>query len=221
MSVQIFLKWISGPEGLTLIFKAGILIESRKERQYTSRSPCPFAALFSNQDFFNRDAVFKKEKVSVLQNYTKMTNSAVGGKINATSLYILNRKFTERGVVTHHHHHHKHQGLDPLIRSVSRVTTVFDNGFSVFQLFFFLVVCSDMISKGFGLVAFFANVKTSSVCIHLSCPVCIQSLVHGVRSRLFCDHKACSLLGVSTVRTQMCYIIRYYTTYQLHVSAIT
>jgi len=124
-------------------------------------------------------------------------------------------------VRTHHHHHHKHQGLDPLIRSVSRVTTVFDNGFSVFQLFFFLVVCSDMISKGFGLVAFFANVKTSSVCIHLSCPVCIQSLVHGVRSRLFCDHKACSLLGVSTVRTQMCYIIRYYTTYQLHVSAIT
>jgi len=96
-----------------------------------------------------------------------------------------------------HHHHHKHQGLEPLIRSVSRVTTVLANVSSVFQLFFFLVVCSDMISKRFGLVAFFASVKTSSVCIHLSCLVCIQSVVHGVRSRLFCGYKGCSLLEVS------------------------
>jgi hypothetical protein len=68
---------------------------------------------------------------------------------------------------------------------------------SVSQLFFFLVVCSDMISKGFGLVTFFASVKASSVCIHLSCPVCIQSVVHGVRSRLFCGHTGCSLPEVS------------------------
>jgi len=27
----------------------------------------------------------------------------------------------------HHHHHHKHQGLDPLIRSVSRVTAAHAN----------------------------------------------------------------------------------------------
>jgi hypothetical protein len=27
----------------------------------------------------------------------------------------------------YHHHHHKHQGLDPLIRSVSRVTTALAN----------------------------------------------------------------------------------------------
>jgi hypothetical protein len=27
----------------------------------------------------------------------------------------------------HYHHHHKHQGLDPLIRSVSRVTAVLAN----------------------------------------------------------------------------------------------
>jgi len=93
--------------------------------------------------------------------------------------------------------HHKHQGLDPLIRSVSRVTTVLANVSSVFQLFFFLVVCSDMIWKGFGLVAFFANVKASSVSIHLYCLVCIQSVVHGVRSRLFCGHKGCSLPEVS------------------------
>jgi len=97
----------------------------------------------------------------------------------------------------HHHHHHEHQGLDPLIRSVSRVTTVQTNVSSVFQLFFFRVVCSDMISKGFGLVAFFVSVKTSSVCIHLSCLVCIRSVVHGVRSRLLCCHKECSLLEVS------------------------
>ena len=97
----------------------------------------------------------------------------------------------------HHHHHHKHQGLDPLIRSVSRVTTALAKVSLVFQLSFFLVVCSDMISKGFGLVAFFASVKASSVCIHLSCLVCIQSAVHGVRSRLFCGHKECSLPEVS------------------------
>ena len=97
----------------------------------------------------------------------------------------------------HHHHHHHHQGLDPLIRSVSRVTAALANVSSVFQLLSFLVVCSGMISKGFGLVAFFASVKASSVCICLSCPVCIQSVVHGLRSRLFCGHKGCSLLDVS------------------------
>jgi len=53
----------------------------------------------------------------------------------------------------HHHHHYKHQGLDPLIRSVSRVTAARANASSVFQLFSFLVVCSGMISKGFGFVA--------------------------------------------------------------------
>jgi hypothetical protein len=36
-----------------------------------------------------------------------------------------------------------------------------------------------MILKGFGFVAFFAGVKASSFCIHLSCPVCIQSAVRG------------------------------------------
>jgi len=93
-------------------------------------------------------------------------------------------------------HHHQHQGLDPLICSVSRVTAALTVSL-VFQLFSFLVVCSDMISKGFGLVASFASVTASSICIHLSCLVCIQSVVHGVRSRLFCGHKGCSLPEVS------------------------
>ena len=84
-----------------------------------------------------------------------------------------------------------------MIRSVSRVTTVLANVSSVFPLFFFLVVCSYMISKGFSLVAFFASVKASSASIHLSCLVCIQSAVHGLRSRLFCGHKGCSLPEVS------------------------
>ena len=84
-----------------------------------------------------------------------------------------------------------------MIRSVSRVTTALANVSSVFQLFFFRVVCSNMILKGFGLVAFFASVKASSACIHLSCLVCVQTVVHGVRSRLFCGHKECSLLEVS------------------------
>jgi hypothetical protein len=64
-------------------------------------------------------------------------------------------------------------------------------------LFSFLVVCSDIISKGLGLVAFFASVTAISVCIHLSCPVCIQSVVHGVPSRLFCGHTGCNLPEVS------------------------
>ena len=67
------------------------------------------------------------------------------------------------------HHYHKHQGLDHLTRSVSRVTAARANASSVFQLFYFLVVCSVTISKGFGFVAFFASVKASSVCIHQSC----------------------------------------------------
>jgi len=71
------------------------------------------------------------------------------------------------------YHYHKHQGLDPLIRSVSRVTAARANASSVFQMFSFFVVCSGMISKGFGFVAFFASVKASSVCIHLTCLVCL------------------------------------------------
>ena len=67
-----------------------------------------------------------------------------------------------------------------LVRSVSRITTVLANVSSVFQLFSFPVVCSDMISTGSGFVAFFARVNASSVCIHLSCLVCLYSLVHGV-----------------------------------------
>jgi hypothetical protein len=97
----------------------------------------------------------------------------------------------------HHHHHHKHQGLDPLIRSVSTVTAARANASSVFQLFSFLVVCSGTISKGFSFVAFFASVKASSVCIHLSYLVCLQSVVRKVCSHLFCDHKGCSLPEVS------------------------
>jgi len=97
----------------------------------------------------------------------------------------------------HHHHHHKHQGLDPLIRSVSRVTAARSNASSVFQLFSFLVVCSGTISKGFGFMAFFASGEASSVCIRLSCPVCLQSAVRGLCSHLFCGHRVCSLPEVS------------------------
>ena len=66
---------------------------------------------------------------------------------------------------TDRYHHYKHQVLHPLIRSVSRVTTALANVSSVFQLFFFLVVCSDMISKGF----FFSNFLTSSLVIPRQC----------------------------------------------------
>jgi hypothetical protein len=42
------------------------------------------------------------------------------------------------------HYHHKHQGLDPMILSVSRLTTALAYVSSVFQLFSFLVVCSEV-----------------------------------------------------------------------------
>ena len=58
------------------------------------------------------------------------------------------------------YHHHKHQGSDPLIRSVSRVRTALSNASLVFQLFSFLAVCSGMISKGFRFVAFFASAES-------------------------------------------------------------
>jgi hypothetical protein len=77
-------------------------------------------------------------------------------------------------------HHHKHSGL---ARSVSRVTVALSIVFSVSQLFSFLVGCSGMILKEFGFVAFFAGVKASSFCIHLSCPVCSLSVVHGTWSQ--------------------------------------
>jgi len=77
------------------------------------------------------------------------------------SVYVNKKKSVKRTVREKEnisHRHHKHQGLDPLIRSVSRVTAVHANASSVFQLFSFLVVCSGMISKGFGFVAFFTIV---------------------------------------------------------------
>jgi hypothetical protein len=65
-------------------------------------------------------------------------------------------------------HHHKDRGSDPTIRSVFTVTAALSNASSVFQLFSFLVVCTGMISKGFGFVAYFASVKATSVCIDLN-----------------------------------------------------
>jgi len=60
-----------------------------------------------------------------------------------------------------------------VILSVSRFTAFLANVSSVFQLFSFLVVCCGTISTGFGFVAFFASVNASSVCIHLSCLICL------------------------------------------------
>jgi len=40
-------------------------------------------------------------------------------------------------------HHHKYQGLDPLIRSVSRLITALANVSSVFQLLKFVINCKS------------------------------------------------------------------------------
>jgi len=86
-------------------------------------------------------------------------------KGNLSKIVVIN--------MSHRRHHQKHQGLNPLIRSVSTVTAALSNASLVFQLFSFLVVCSGMISKGFGFVAFFASVETISIFIRLSCLVCL------------------------------------------------
>jgi len=91
---------------------------------------------------------------------------------------LLGRRVRSIPSIKHIHHHHKHQGLNPLIRSVSTVTAARANASLIFQLFSFLVVCSGMISKGFGFVAYFASVKTSSVCIRLSCLGLIHSFTY-------------------------------------------
>jgi hypothetical protein len=84
-----------------------------------------------------------------------------------------------------------------LARSVSRVTVALSIVSSVFQLISFLVGCSGIILKGFGFLAFFASVKASSFCIHLSCLVCSLSVVRGEWIRLFCGHKGRNLPEVS------------------------
>jgi len=91
-------------------------------------------------------------------------------------------------VEINHHHHNKHQGLGHLARSVSTVTAALANVSLVSRLFSFLVDYSGMFWKGFSCVAFFAGVKASSFSIHLSCLVCIQSVVRGVWSHLFYGH---------------------------------
>jgi hypothetical protein len=78
--------------------------------------------------------------------------------------------------------------LSHLARSVFRVTAALANVSSVSQLLSFLVYCSGMILKGFGVVAFFVGVRSSSFCTRLSCLVCIQSVVCGVWSRLSYGH---------------------------------
>jgi hypothetical protein len=77
--------------------------------------------------------------------------------------------FLSSYVKTKKHHHHKHPGLGHLDPFVSRATVALSIVSSVSQLSSFLVDCSGMILKGFGIVAFSAGVKASSFCIHLSC----------------------------------------------------
>jgi hypothetical protein len=58
--------------------------------------------------------------------------------------------------------------LGPLIRAVARVTAALANVSSVFQSFSFPVICSGMISKGFGFVAFFARAEACSGALRLA-----------------------------------------------------
>jgi len=86
-------------------------------------------------------------RIHICRHLYRRLSKDCGSKFLKTCVFCT----THAGI--HHHHHHKHQGLDPLIHSVSKVTNAFSKVSSVFQLFSFLVVCSSMISKGFGFVA--------------------------------------------------------------------
>jgi hypothetical protein len=90
----------------------------------------------------------------------------------------------------HHHHRHGHNyhELVHLARSVFRVTAACVSVSSVSQLFSFPVDCSGMILRGYCVVVFFAGVRAISFCIHVSCLVCIQSVVRGIWSRLSYGH---------------------------------
>jgi len=118
--------------------------------------------------------VHHHHKYQGLDPLIRSVSRVTAGRANASSVFQLFFLLVDIYIYIYIYvyHHHKHQGLDPLIRSVSRVTAARANASSTFQLFFFLVVCSDMISKGFGSVEFFP-VKASSVCIHISCIVCL------------------------------------------------
>jgi hypothetical protein len=118
-------------------------------------------------------------------------------KVMSTYNYIYISWNIQKEIHLHHHHHHKHPGLGHLARSVSRVTVALSIVSSVSQLFSFGAGCSEMILKGFGFVAFFAGVKASSFCIHLSCLVYCLSVVRGEWSRLFCGHNGRNLPEVS------------------------
>ena len=112
-----------------------------------------------------------------------------GSRVFRTSLEARSEVEKKTALVSFSHENHhdddEHQGLGHLARSVSTVTAALAKVSLVSRLFSFLVDCSGMILKGFGCVAFFAGVKASSFCIHLSCLVCIQSVVCGVWSHLF------------------------------------
>ena len=136
-----------------------LLIGSRKvlgTAVSTQAFVCWLSSVFEQVRSVNSSWMLRASHAVYLISFRKNSTASYGGR-----------------QIYHHHHHHKHQELDRLIRSVSKVTTALSNVSSIFQLFSFLVVCSSTISKGFGFVAFFASVETSSVCIRLSCLVCL------------------------------------------------
>jgi len=121
------------------------------------RAGCIFLPDDGSTTKFLKFVLFNKDDSMVLSNICQFNNSPLSQPLDDDDDYL----------------HHHHQGLDPLVHSVSRVTVVRASASLVFQLFSFLVVCSGMISKGFGFMALFASVKASSICIHLLCLVCL------------------------------------------------
>jgi len=77
--------------------------------------------------------------ITMKKTATKRCHFRAVRNINIHAIYVtMTQVLTTTAAVAkhhhhHHHHHHKHQGLDPLIRSVSTVTAAHTNASSVFQ----------------------------------------------------------------------------------------
>ena len=66
--------------------------------------------------------------------HARYEKEGIGWNLEGNGLPRIHELSLEGNIHHHHHHHHKHQGMDPLISSVSKVTTTFSNVSSVFQL---------------------------------------------------------------------------------------
>jgi len=166
----------SGRSARTWAVSVCLLFKGRRNfRNIMSLIPCTFLQSLYLPTNALRDTIYVKHTKTSTCFGTRVSSSGIDSKESVWANVLINVLFIVMSLIEtlvfkiikctkiHKtgHRHHKHQGLDPLIRSVSKVTTALSNVSSVFQFFSFLLVCSSMVSKRFGFLAFFASVETS------------------------------------------------------------